>query len=149
MFFSNFRKSPSLKKALKFSQKSVLGAITISSIAFSCMYSYIHFNAPELNQEPRKIVKACVRTLRLGLLGLRMQTLYSVSKIPSPLTYKYGSDSLEEKHQKAALMMLETFRINAGMFVKFGQLMASMGVLFPDAYVTAMKSMFQEAPSSK
>ena len=45
-------------------------------------------------------------------------------------------------------MMLDTFRANAGMFVKFGQLMASMGVLFPEPYVDTMKSMFQEAPQS-
>ena len=45
-------------------------------------------------------------------------------------------------------MMLQTFRTNAGMVVKFGQLMASTAVLFPDAYVAAMRSMFQEAPVS-
>jgi predicted unusual protein kinase regulating ubiquinone biosynthesis (AarF/ABC1/UbiB family) len=45
--------------------------------------------------------------------------------------------------------MLDTFRKNAGMFVKFGQLIASMGVLFPKEYVHSMRNMFQEAPESE
>jgi predicted unusual protein kinase regulating ubiquinone biosynthesis (AarF/ABC1/UbiB family) len=38
--------------------------------------------------------------------------------------------------------MLDTFRKNAGMFVKFGQMIASMGVLFPTEYTVAMRNMF-------
>lgn len=44
--------------------------------------------------------------------------------------------------------MLDTFRENAGMFVKFGQLIASMGVLFPQEYTQVMRNMFQDAPES-
>jgi predicted unusual protein kinase regulating ubiquinone biosynthesis (AarF/ABC1/UbiB family) len=53
---------------------------------------------------------------------------------------------MDAKHEKASLLMLDTFRNNAGMFVKFGQLIASMGVLFPEQYVKIMSNMFQDAP---
>lgn len=65
------------------------------------------------------------------------------------LIYKFSSKSKHEKHTQAAAIMKEAFKQNGGLYIKLGQLVATLDILVPDEYVDAFKDMFQNAPTSQ
>ena len=55
---------------------------------------------------------------------------------------------LEELHWRNAKRLRDVFNANGGVYIKFGQHLAQMAYLIPDAYVETMQSMLHQAPTS-
>lgn len=55
---------------------------------------------------------------------------------------------LEELHWRNAKRLRDVFNANGGVYIKFGQHLAQMNYLIPDAYCDTMHSMLHQAPTS-
>ena len=87
---------------------------------------------------PYRMLIAQIRSFRIGMMGMRMG-----------LVYKFSGKSKKDKHAEAAAIMKETFKQNGGLYIKLGQLIATLDILVPDEYVAAFRDMFQNAPTSE
>ena len=68
------------------------------------------------------------------------------------ITYEYKVNFREDSdvnliHEKVADRILHTCQQNGGLYIKFGQSVASMNHILPAAYNDRLKSLFQEAPT--
>lgn len=48
------------------------------------------------------------------------------------LIYKYGQEALSEKHTKACAFLRDALKSNGGIYLKLGQLIATLDVIVPD-----------------
>jgi predicted unusual protein kinase regulating ubiquinone biosynthesis (AarF/ABC1/UbiB family) len=111
-------KNMSLRKYMLYSSLTGLSAIA----------GYVNYQAPELKRSPYEFSQAILRGGRICVLGVKIASLYTFSQ-----------KNKSEKHTKAAEMMRDTFRKNQGLYIKFGQLLASLEILVPDEYCTVLR----------
>lgn len=62
--------------------------------------------------------------------------------------YKYDEGDMAEKHEKASLVLREAFLKNAGLYIKFGQLIASLDVIVPCEYRRHFELLCHDCPES-
>lgn len=80
---------------------------------------------------------ACGRVVRTTTTAAKMALHYRFSELPR-----------EEKHTKAALIIKDCCIKNAGVYIKLGQLLATLEVIVPQEYTEVLKSMYEHAPVS-
>jgi len=62
--------------------------------------------------------------------------------------YMSGPEINSEMHQQASLILKEAIIKNAGVYIKLGQLLATLDVLIPDEYRTNLESLCEYAVAS-
>lgn len=62
--------------------------------------------------------------------------------------YKFSNLPKDQKHTQAAEVLKEALIRNAGVYIKLGQLMATLEILVPKEYIAVLRSMYQHAPKS-
>lgn len=77
-----------------------------------------------------------MRLIRLTKSAIYMAYLYK--------TYT----NLEETHLKAAESLKKSFEKNGGIYLKFGQLLASLDVVVPDEYKQVFYSLCENCPEN-
>jgi len=117
---------------MPFLRKFAIGTVTISAATLGLIYWQSGGTFT-----PDRVYKAMVRSNRVTLMALRMAFLY-----------QFSSDPWEVRHAKAADIMYDTFAKNGGVYIKLGQLIATLEALAPQAYVEKFRLMYQNAPTS-
>jgi len=64
------------------------------------------------------------------------------------LIYKFSEDTIESKHIKASSFLRDALKSNGGIFLKFGQLIATLDVIVPDEYRFVMSTLTRECAVS-
>lgn len=95
---------------MSFLKRAALGTAGLAGAFTGGIYYY-----SEGELTPQRLLISSVRSLRVGVAGARLLVLY-----------KSSSQSMSEKHQKGAEIMKETFEINGGLYLKLGQLIATV-----------------------
>ena len=87
---------------------------------------------------------------RIHLLRRNTRTIITASKILNNYWWaaRRGSNEWNRLHQYAADNLLELFQKNGGIYIKFGQHLASIDYLIPGEFCETMKKLFQEAAIS-
>ena len=111
---------------------AVMTCVPLISI-FGATYYYF----PELRSNKKQLFFAFSRMLRVIKGGVNMLGIYFIS-----------GDTWENKHERAAKILKTSFLANAGLYIKFGQLIASLDVLVPDQYRKIMEDLCEYAPQS-
>jgi aarF domain-containing kinase len=87
--------------------------------------------------DPHQMYYACGRVVRTTTTAARMAMHYRFSDAPR-----------EVKHTQAALIIKDCCIKNAGVYIKLGQLLATLEVIVPQEYTEVLKSMYEHAPVS-
>lgn len=85
-------------------------------------------------------------TQQLLLAGKR---LANISFTAAHIGYNYLDGITQEKHTKNAQLLYNTLKVNGGLYVKLGQVLAMMDLVIPEEYSEAMKPMLNEATVSE
>ncbi len=99
-------------------------------------------------KEESKIAK------KISLIRRNTRTVITTSRILNNYwwaTTKRGIASAGDwhsLHQYAADLLLDLFQANGGIYIKFGQHLASIDYLIPEEFCQTMKKLFKEAPIS-
>jgi predicted unusual protein kinase regulating ubiquinone biosynthesis (AarF/ABC1/UbiB family) len=72
---------------------------------------------------------AVLNFVRVGGAAVKMAFIYSFD--------------LEDSHRRAARALFNAFLANGGLFIKFGQLIAGLDVIVPDAYREVFSGIFK------
>lgn len=62
--------------------------------------------------------------------------------------YKFTSDSSSVKNTRASEYLRDALRLNGGIYLKLGQLIATLDVIVPDEYRLVMGSLTRECESA-
>jgi aarF domain-containing kinase len=108
-----------------------------SSVLGLAGYGGACYAFPELRKNHYQLYKAVERSTRMGVACVRMASIYT----------KEGD--IHEKHKAASEILCKCFQTNAGIYIKFGQMIASLDALAPEEYVHTMQRMFQQATQSQ
>lgn len=109
--------------------------VAVGGVSFLGIYSQF----PEFRTQPSLIVQGIMRSMRLGVCGVRLIKIYK-----NPFSKK----TMEEKHRLAGQLLCQTLKKNSGTSIKIGQILGMMGMFFPEEFTDEMSSLFQKAPMS-
>lgn len=79
------------------------------------IYGAVYVNSDSLSQSHERVTKATLRALVLGVMGSQMASIYM-----------FSNKTMSEKHIEAATILKEALKRNAGVYIKIGQLVASV-----------------------
>ncbi|KAM3131748.1 hypothetical protein pb186bvf_016144 [Paramecium bursaria] len=91
----------------------------IIRLTTSTMYLY-----PDLRYNPKQLGLASQRVYRVVKAGSKMALTYLIN----------SSQPIEEKHLASAIELRDAFQKNAGLYIKFGQILASLDFIIPEQY---------------
>ena len=112
--------------------KSVL-KLTLGSIALTSTGMYYTF--PDLRSDLGQLEQA---GRRLGL----------ITSTAASMAWDYKNGISHEKHVRNAEKLKNTLRKNGGCYVKLGQAISQLELLFPEEYSDGMKPLMNEAATS-
>ena len=95
---------------MRYLRTALLGGM--GAYAAGCGYIYYITDG---HMTPARLFLASVRSNRIGWMGVRMGWLYKFSKEP-----------IEDVHVQCAQIMKEAFKKNGGLYIKLGQLIATV-----------------------
>ncbi|EGR30211.1 hypothetical protein IMG5_137550 [Ichthyophthirius multifiliis] len=111
-------------------------ALTVSPAILT--YSTTYYLFPDLRNNQYQLLKALNRTCRVVYAGARMAYIYQ----------KNDDIPIEKKHEKASLILRDTFIKNAGLYLKFAQLLSSLDVIVPQEYRNNFETLCHDCPQS-
>ncbi|EAS05302.2 ABC1 family protein (macronuclear) [Tetrahymena thermophila SB210] len=114
----------------------ILGTALISP--FALVYGAGFYYFPELRHNQSQMIKALIRTGRVAIAGARMANIYM----------KDDNRSIETKHNEASLILKDAFVKNAGLYLKFAQLLSSLDVVVPEEYRRNFEPLCHECPEN-
>lgn len=62
--------------------------------------------------------------------------------------YKFSKNDMHSKNVEASTYMREALRKNGGLYLKLGQLIATLDVIVPDEYRMIMSTLTRDCPTS-
>ncbi|TPX32412.1 hypothetical protein SmJEL517_g04447 [Synchytrium microbalum] len=77
---------------------------------------------------------------------LRTLVAGAILSVDYKLNFQPGEGRVEGVHQRASKLILDTCLQNGGLFIKFGQQIASLNHVLPPQYVQTFKVLYDEAP---
>jgi aarF domain-containing kinase len=114
-------------------QKAFIGAGAVGLTSYGTAY----YMFPEIRQDQRQLFKAAQRTMRLASTGVHMACIYGLKNA-----------SMSVKHTESAKLLHDAFQKNGGIYIKMGQIFASIDVLAPEEYVAELSNLYQNAKTS-
>jgi len=118
--------------------RSVFKKLAIGAGAFgAASYGTAFYMFPEIRKDQHQLIQATERIMRLSWTGAKMAYVYGLK----PAT-------MHEKHMEAAKYLHDAFLANGGIYIKIGQILASIDVLAPEEYVDQLSSLWQSAKAS-
>jgi aarF domain-containing kinase len=106
------------------------------SLLSSALFGGLYYSFPLFRENPREFASSSRRFLRMSTTAAQIAFNYSLRGVSS------------ETHAHNANLLFETLKINGGIFIKLGQVLALLDLVIPNEYCDVMKPMLNQAPVS-
>ena len=107
-------------------RKIIVRSAKLNGVLFLGAASFTAYQYPELAKNPVQLAHAMIRGMRCGHTGARMA-----------MDYLSAKEINSETHKIASQRLYECFRVNAGTYIKLGQMVGQLDQLVPPEYVVS------------
>ena len=109
--------------------------LKISLLGSAATYGSLYYFFPLLREDTQQLMLAGKRLMNISFSAVK-------------IGYNYLDGINTEKHQKGAEILYQALKLNGGIYVKLGQVLAMMDLVIPEEYSERMKPMLNEATIS-